>query len=225
MLTEEGVKKAVSRIALMPFFPSSDPNARALVFEDIVNICESDAHAEWLAIRFCQVFRNGWPGLEELRAVYCARFKPCDKRFADSHAYPDGIPSEREMGIIEVKGLPALCAPLPALDKGVEQVMMAGSSRKFLAQLMAPEEQQEFENVQESIARRDGKLPATPTEPAPAPAEALESQPPPARQRSAEELARIDRLKIEIDQLRATELERRASAGESNANHLDQRRA
>jgi hypothetical protein len=225
MLTEEGVKKAVSRIALMPFFPSSDPNARALVFEDIVNICESDAHAEWLAMRFCQVFRNGWPGLEELRAVYCARFKPCDKRFADSHAYPDGIPSEREMGIIEVKGLPALCAPLPALDKGVEQVMMAGSSRKFLAQLMAPEEQQEFEKVQESIARRDGTLPAAPAEAAPDKPKPTTPEHPPARQRSAEELARIDRLKIEIDQLREVELERRASAGERNANNLDQRRA
>jgi hypothetical protein len=222
MLTEEGVKKAVGRIALMPFFPGSDPTARALVLEDMINICESDAHAEWLAIRFCQVFRSGWPGLEELRAVYCTRFRPCDGRSADSQAYPDGIPSEHEIGIIEVKGLPPLCGPVPTLDKGVEQIMMAGSSRKFLAQLMAPEEQEEFRKVQEAIARRDGKLLLTSIE---APRSTPNPTPPPARQRTPEELAQIDRLKLEIDQLRAAELERRAATGERHADHLDQRRA
>lgn len=215
MLTEEGVKKAVSRIALMPFFPSSDPNARALVFEDIVNICESDAHAEWLSMRFCQVFRNGWPGLEELRAVYCARFKPCDKRFADSHAYPDGIPSEQETGIVEVKGLPALCPPQRLLTKFEEQLPDA---HKLLVQFMDPDpdwpglqpnsvDGEEYRRTKEAIARRNGDLPAGDRVSEPAPPIPL----PPARARTSDELAQLDRLRLEIDQLRTAELARRAA--------------
>jgi hypothetical protein len=111
-LTENGVDRAASRITSIPFFPSSDKNARAILIEELVKICASDAHAEWLAVRAIQVF-NQWPGYAELRAVYCKRFKPCDGVQADSAIYVDGFPTEHELGIIDIKGLPAPIAALP----------------------------------------------------------------------------------------------------------------
>jgi hypothetical protein len=99
----------------MPFFPSTDKNIRALLIQDLASICESDAHAEWLAIRFVQLFRAQWPGLEELRAVYCKRFRPVDGRETDSSSaeYSGGFPSEHELGILQIKGLPEPLKPLP----------------------------------------------------------------------------------------------------------------
>ncbi len=113
MLTKEGLNRAAARIALMPFFPSSDPNARAVLIEELGSICLSDAHAQWLAIRMGQVFKKQWPGLGEMRALYCKRFKPVDGYEVASECFPDGFASEDELGQLQIKGLPA---PIPALE-------------------------------------------------------------------------------------------------------------
>ena len=39
---------------------------------------------------------NEWPGPQEVRAVFCSRFKPADSIEAYSSVYMDGIPSESE---------------------------------------------------------------------------------------------------------------------------------
>jgi hypothetical protein len=115
-LTKQGLNKAATRICMMPFFPSKDENARALLLVELGAICQSDAHAEWLAIRFTQIFKSQWPGLEELRAVYSKRFRPADGREADSTSgdYAGGFPSEAELGPLQIAGLPE---PLPALPE------------------------------------------------------------------------------------------------------------
>lgn len=117
MLTREGLNRAAARIALLPFFPASDPNARAVIIEELGSICESDAHAQWLAVRMGQVFKAKWPGLGEMRALYCKRFKPVDGVEVGSEAFPDGFPSESELGPLQIKGLPAPLKALPTVPK------------------------------------------------------------------------------------------------------------
>ncbi len=107
MLTQQGLNRAVSRISLLPFFPSSDDSARAVIIEELGSLCESDAQAVWLALRMGQVF-NKWPGIALMRAFYCKRFKPADgcDVAATSEDYPDGFPSEAQLGPLQIKGLP-----------------------------------------------------------------------------------------------------------------------
>src|SRR6266852_5020605 len=112
MLTQEGVDAAASRIALIPFFPSSQDNAKGVVIEELVAMCDSDQQAQWLAARMGQVFKQ-WPGLGEMRALFCKRFKPADGHDVGSQLYADGFPSEAELGPLPIKGLPAPPKPLP----------------------------------------------------------------------------------------------------------------
>ncbi len=109
--SKDGITRAAARIALIPFFPASDLSARAVLMEELLLICESDAHALWLAMRMTQIFKSKWPGLGEMRALYCKRFRPRDGVPADSEIYADGFPSEQDLGILNIPGLPA---PIPA---------------------------------------------------------------------------------------------------------------
>lgn len=135
-LTQEGVDRATSRIALLPFFPASDRGARAVLQEELILICESDEHAQWLAIRMGQVFKKGWPGLGELRALYCKRFKPRDGIQSASELFQDGFPSEQELGELNIRGLPT---PIPArvfVSKSEEsKPITAPESRRLLSGL------------------------------------------------------------------------------------------
>jgi hypothetical protein len=106
MLTKMGLNRAAARIALMPFFPASDVTARAVLIEELGSLCESDAHAEWLSLRLLQIFPKQWPGLSELRALYCKRFKPADGREVESAVFLDGFPTEDELGKLQIEGLP-----------------------------------------------------------------------------------------------------------------------
>jgi len=151
MLTKEGLNRAAARIALMPFFPSSDPNARAVLIEELGSVCESDAHAQWLAVRMGQVFKKQWPGLGEMRALYCKRFKPVDGYEVASECFPDGFPSESELGQLEIKGLPA---PMKALDPVPETRQISESVE--LRQLVA--------EVAESVKMPIPRQPRTVTE-------------------------------------------------------------
>ncbi len=134
MLTKEGINRTVSRIALMPFFPASDPSARAVLAEEIGSMCESDAHASWLAIRMGQVFKKQWPGVGEMRALYCKRFKPIDGYEVGSEVYPDGFPSEADLGPLQIKGLPEPPKALPAVSKRAQ--ITSPESRQMLSDLL-----------------------------------------------------------------------------------------
>lgn len=98
----------MGQICLMPFFPSSDLNARVTVVQYFFDICNTDEQVLWLAKRFVMLFPK-WPGLRELRAVACSKFIPRDKVEVYSESYADGIPSE-------VESTPT-CGLLPSADR------------------------------------------------------------------------------------------------------------
>ena len=104
-LTQEGVERAAGRIFLMPFFPSSSETDRATVVDELLCMVHSDAEALWLAYRLVQVFTKGWPGIGEMRALYCKRFKPKDGIELHSQQFPDGFPSEKQLGPINIPDL------------------------------------------------------------------------------------------------------------------------
>jgi hypothetical protein len=64
------------------------------VMEDLPEIVANDEQLAWL-IRRATALYNQWPGLSEIRAVYCSKFRPRDGIEVNSGVYLDGIPSER----------------------------------------------------------------------------------------------------------------------------------
>jgi hypothetical protein len=94
-LSRDVIDRAMGRIALMKFFPSSDTVARATVMLELMQMCSSDDQVEWLSKRLSALYTE-WPGLRELRAVFCSKFKPHDgveTNSADAR-FIDGIPRE-----------------------------------------------------------------------------------------------------------------------------------
>lgn len=115
MLTEETINKTVARITLMPFFPGSDSGARAIVAEEIVNMATSDEQVIWLGYRFIQLYPKQWPGIGELRALFCKRFKPADGLQVNSGVFED-FPTEAELGPVPGLALPPARSEREALQ-------------------------------------------------------------------------------------------------------------
>lgn len=137
MLTKEGLNRSASRIAMMPFFPSSDKSARALLIEELGSICESDGHAEWLAIRMGQLFKKQWPGFGEMRALYCKRFRPRDGQETTSEIYIDGFPSEHDLGLLQIAGLPDPPAQLPQASPKMKEISASPEMQSLIAECAA----------------------------------------------------------------------------------------
>lgn len=121
MISPNVLDMAVARIGLMPFFPQSDA-ARAVVALELAAMCGSDDQVNWLATRFTTLFKR-WPGLAELRAVLCSKFRPLDGVEANSVAFPDGCPSEKPPVIPDYRQISA--------DPKIESFMrkLAGAKR------------------------------------------------------------------------------------------------
>jgi len=91
-LTPEVTIQAVSKLGLMAFFPS-DPEVRAALVTVLMNLIETEEQLDWLVTRALRLYAK-WPGVAELRALYCSRFKPRDGIESYSTVYLDGIPPE-----------------------------------------------------------------------------------------------------------------------------------
>jgi hypothetical protein len=91
-LTPETAVSAVNQLALMAFFPS-DPEVRAALVTVLMNLVETEEQLDWLVNRALRLYAK-WPGVAELRALYCSRFKPRDGIESYSTVYLDGIPPE-----------------------------------------------------------------------------------------------------------------------------------
>jgi hypothetical protein len=87
----------------MAFFPA-EPGTRAALLEQIDKMVAYNEEAEWLAYRATQVFST-WPGIREIRALLCKRSLPKDGVEVDSQTFPDGFPSEADLGPVPVAGL------------------------------------------------------------------------------------------------------------------------
>jgi hypothetical protein len=106
----------------MPFFPT-DPLAKVALIDELAKIAANDEQLEWLMQRVQALFKV-WPGLNEIKAVYCSRYKPLDGINVYSGVYPDGIPAAKANPAIagpELKQLPPgeVAAPDPGTAAAV----------------------------------------------------------------------------------------------------------
>jgi hypothetical protein len=92
-LTPEAVADGINKLALMAFFPG-DPEVRGALIGILMEMVETEEQLDWLIGRALKLYAR-WPGVAELRALYCSRWKPKDGVETYSTVYQDGIPSER----------------------------------------------------------------------------------------------------------------------------------
>jgi hypothetical protein len=160
-LTKIGVERAATRITMMPFFPGADTDARAVLIEDLVSMVHSDAEALWIAHRLNYLYK-AWPGLGEMRAMFCKCFIPKDGNIQNhSDAYPDGFPIEDELPKLQIPGLPTvLKIPAPAQESYLRQLEAAALAREFPPQLTAASESEHLtpEAIEDLKAGTVGEL-------------------------------------------------------------------
>jgi hypothetical protein len=91
-LTPEVAADAVSKLALMAFFPGDSDTRGALIWA-LLQFVETEEQLDWLVERALQLYAR-WPGVGEIRALYCSRYKPRDGAETYSETYPRGFPHE-----------------------------------------------------------------------------------------------------------------------------------
>ena len=92
MISQHVLEKCITRLALLPFFPSRHEE-RIELSDMIEEFAETDEQVDWLGRRM-RVLYQEWPGPRELRACFCSRYKPKDGISVCSGKYAEGIPSE-----------------------------------------------------------------------------------------------------------------------------------
>ena len=74
--TETSQIVCVEIMSALEFFPAA-AGARAVIADEIASMCESSERAVWLAKRVIRLYSK-WPGIPELRRVYCSTNHPLD---------------------------------------------------------------------------------------------------------------------------------------------------
>lgn len=113
------VVRAIAGLKLMKFFPA-DEDACLVLATDLQEMADTEEQIEWAIKRVRNLYKE-WPGVHELRAVFCSRFRPKDGINAYSTVYLDGLPPSKEaLGIAgpELKALPP--GHVASVDNGAE---------------------------------------------------------------------------------------------------------
>lgn len=141
------ILKLVGRMGGMKFFPA-DEDARIGIADEIASMCATEDEAAWLAKRMLQLYPQGWPGVGEMRAAYCASKRPKDGIEVYSSVYVDGVPPEPGGFAERIQiSTPALKA-LPG-----DVVSAAPSVNEFIADLA------KMKNIKTAYPRRPEDLP------------------------------------------------------------------
>lgn len=124
MITEDEATVAVLSLAGLPFFPAEEP-ARAMIADLLMRMCRTGGELQWLVRRVFDLWKK-WEGPRELRATYCAKFKPQDGIEAISGLFPDGIvpPEKPALPAFQPLALPpgATVSADPILDATVLRI-------------------------------------------------------------------------------------------------------
>lgn len=95
----------VAELAVLDFYPSDIP-ARAAIVRLVGNMANSEEEVRWLIDRATGGMYKKWPGVAELRALFCSHFKPRDGYIVYSDMYPDGYPHQQKALMIEAPPMP-----------------------------------------------------------------------------------------------------------------------
>lgn len=114
------IQAAIAQFAMLRFFPG-DEFARAAVMQLLERLADAPEKVSWL-VRTVLDNYNEWPGPQEIRAVFCTRYKPADGVEAD-------LTAGRLAAKIEARALEAheqaKALPLPAMQL-LKQIMPGG---------------------------------------------------------------------------------------------------
>ena len=130
------VTKLISKLGgTMKYFPGDD-DARLGIIEQVGEMCSTEEQVEWLVKRMPKLYGE-WPGVAEMRALLCTKWKPKDGFELYSSVYADGIPSETPEK--------AWCLPAGTLALGPGEPISAAPSLTNYVQQLA--EMKRMDNV------------------------------------------------------------------------------
>lgn len=99
--TPKGFQRAVSKLALLKFFPPG-ADERAELMAELGRVCDSDENVMWLAQRSNDLYQE-WPGLRALWQIWFSKFPPKNDRekrlesdTCRSDRFPEGVPAESD---------------------------------------------------------------------------------------------------------------------------------
>lgn len=102
------LSRRVAGWAAMRYFPSRDEKyARLEIVKGVASMAGTYDRACWIVDQMLAL-TNDWPGLVEVRGVFCHRFQPADGVSAESKLCPDGhIPDASIVGFVPLKEIAA----------------------------------------------------------------------------------------------------------------------
>ena len=89
------VLRILSGLAVLKYFPANNEAVLLALAKLCGEMCDNETQISWLVGRMTSGLYEEWPGPREMRACFCAKFKPKDGINMHSSVYLDGIPSER----------------------------------------------------------------------------------------------------------------------------------
>ena len=89
----EQIAEMAGELKCLPYFPS-EPAVLVAVARLIGLMCVDVKQARWIVNRMTSGLYSQWPGVAEMRACYCSRYRPKDGIEAYSTVFPDGLPPE-----------------------------------------------------------------------------------------------------------------------------------
>jgi hypothetical protein len=110
-MNPEKVLKMLLELRALRFFPNDEAVMDPLV-RLCGSMCESEAQVRWLVTRMTSGIYTEWPGIAEVRACFCCRFRPKDGLSICSSIFPSGLPPDptapprREIAGPDLKALP-----------------------------------------------------------------------------------------------------------------------
>jgi hypothetical protein len=87
------IAKMLMELRVLRFFPGDEFSMNAIV-RLCGSMCADEGQVRWLVDRMTSGIYQEWPGIAEMRACFCARYKPKDGIDAYSSVYPDGWPPD-----------------------------------------------------------------------------------------------------------------------------------
>src|SRR5215472_12604629 len=123
MISKEAAEARVELLAVLPYFPGEPPQ-RGVIVNELVEMCSNEDQLKWLVKRTVKLWSK-WESVRELRAIFCAKFKPADGfEVGYSQVFADGIvPPESPEPSYTLPALPpgATASADPEMDRLVTE--------------------------------------------------------------------------------------------------------
>ena len=150
MMNPETVLEILGELRVLRFFPNDEAVMNAIV-RLCGSMCASEQQVRWLVDRMTSGIYAEWPGIAEMRACFCNRYKPADGINAYSSVYPDGLPPDPTAPRQRIAA-PTLKA-LPPGHAATADPELEASIRQLAAKCEMPAKPAKFDRRRKSIAR------------------------------------------------------------------------